>query len=124
VSLTRMLVRALLVPPGIPDFLTRTRFLSPGRYLLEGRAWSGYGDIQSVDVSTDGGRAWGRAQVGDADSPFAWRPWWYEWMAEPGDHELCCRATDNAGNTQPIGQNWNYRGVANNMIQRVRVVVS
>lgn len=26
--------------------------------------------------------------------------------------------------TQPIGQNWNYRGVANNMVQRVRVVVS
>ena len=31
-------VRALMVPPGIPDFLTRTRLLEPGPVVLAGRA--------------------------------------------------------------------------------------
>src|SRR5437764_7491846 len=38
--ITRMRPRALMVPPGVPAFMTRRRFLSPGRCLLEGRAWS------------------------------------------------------------------------------------
>src|SRR5207302_4874376 len=38
---TRILPRSLLVPPGIPDFLTRSRFLDAGPCVLEGRAWSG-----------------------------------------------------------------------------------
>jgi DMSO/TMAO reductase YedYZ molybdopterin-dependent catalytic subunit len=122
--LTRMLVRSLMVPPGIPDFLTRTRYLAPGRHVLEGRAWSGYGSIQSVDLSPDGGRTWHPARLGRSASPFAWRSWSYGWTAEPGAYELCCRAGDSAGYAQPIGQSWNYRGVANNMIQRVRVIVS
>jgi hypothetical protein len=33
------------------------------------------------------------------------------------------RATDGAGNVQPVGQNWNREGVQNNSVQRVQVVV-
>src|SRR6266542_3853893 len=33
---TRMRVRSLMVPPGIPDFLTRTRFLARGPVELQG----------------------------------------------------------------------------------------
>ena len=29
--------RSLIIPPGIPDFLTRRRFVEPGRHLLRGR---------------------------------------------------------------------------------------
>lgn len=31
VPVTRILPRALMVPPGIPDFMSRTRFVDPGR---------------------------------------------------------------------------------------------
>jgi hypothetical protein len=34
------------------------------------------------------------------------------------------RATDGAGNTQPLDQKWNREGVQNNSVQRVRVVVT
>ncbi|MDX6646410.1 MAG: hypothetical protein QOK40_2137, partial [Miltoncostaeaceae bacterium] len=51
VPLTRMLPRALLVPPGLPDFPTRARTLAAGACLLEGRAWSGFGPIAAVEVS-------------------------------------------------------------------------
>jgi sulfane dehydrogenase subunit SoxC len=120
---TRMLPRSLLVPPGIPDFLTRDRFLAAGPCRLSGRAWSGWGPIEQVAVSADGGRTWADAELDEPLSDFAWRGWSYEWDAQPGEHELCCRATDAAGNTQPVTSAWNVDGYCNNAVQRVRVVV-
>src|SRR5215204_2558092 len=38
VPVERMLPRSLLIPPGIPDFPDRNRFLDPGPVVLEGRA--------------------------------------------------------------------------------------
>ena len=57
-------------------------------------------------------------------SPYAWRRWTTLWDAtKPGEYELCVRATDAAGNIQPLEQSWNLEGVQNNAVQRVRVVV-
>jgi DMSO/TMAO reductase YedYZ molybdopterin-dependent catalytic subunit len=119
---TRMLPRALLVPPGIPDFLTRDRYLSPGPCRLTGRAWSGFGDVERVEVSADGGVTWADADL-DPDR-HGWHGWSFRWDAAPGDHELCCRATDSAGNTQPSEPTWNHGGYGNNAIQRVIVHVA
>lgn len=121
---TRMLPRALMVPPGVPDFMSRTRFVTPGTYGIEGRAWSGLGTVTRVDFSDDGGRRWAGVELGAAVSPFAWRGWRHDWKAEPGEHELCVRATDSEGNVQPDGQSWNLEGVQNNSIQRVRVIAN
>ena len=120
----RMRPRALMVPPGIPDFMSRTRFVEPSRQLIQGRAWSGLAGIAGVDFSADGGRTWARAALEDAPSPYAWSRWTYEWEAtRPGEYELCARAIDVAGNMQPAEQSWNLEGVQNNAVQRVRVVV-
>ena len=121
---TRILPRSLMVPPGIPDFLSRTRFLAPGPCTLEGRAWSGTPPVQRVEVSVDDGRTWADASLGEPVSEFAWQGWTYAWEAEPGEHVLCCRATDSAGRTQPATPEWNYDGFCNNVVQRVRAVVS
>ena len=125
VAVTRMLPRALMVPPGIPDFMSRTRFVEPAMHVLEGRAWSGAAPVSRVEFSDDGGATWAEASLGDATSRYAWRAWTHSWDAsEPREYELCVRATDAAGNTQPTSQNWNLEGVQNNAIQRVRVIVS
>jgi DMSO/TMAO reductase YedYZ molybdopterin-dependent catalytic subunit len=121
---TRMLPRALMVPPGVPDFMSRTRFVTPGTYTIEGRAWSGLGTVTRVDFSDDGGRTWAEVELGAAVSPFAWRGWRHDWKADPGEHELCVRATDSNGNVQPDAQSWNLEGVQNNATQRVRVVAN
>src|SRR3954449_13010127 len=63
VPVTRMLPRSLLVPPGIPDFATRRRFADAGRHTITGRAWSGYGKITRVEVSSDGGASWADAEL-------------------------------------------------------------
>jgi len=121
---TRMLPRSLMVPPGIPDFLPRTRRLPLGACTLEGRAWSGRGSIARVEVSADGGNSWADAQLGGDGGEFAWQSWRHVWHADQaGAFELCCRATDAAGNVQPLSAPWNAHGVCNNQVQRVNVVV-
>ena len=120
----RMLPRALMVPPGVPDFMSRVRFVEPSAVRVEGRAWSGRGAITKVELSTDGAATWSEAELDEPVSPYAWRGWSWEWDARrPGDYELCVRATDAAGNVQPDGQSWNYEGVQNNAVQRVPVRV-
>jgi DMSO/TMAO reductase YedYZ molybdopterin-dependent catalytic subunit len=121
---TRMLPRALMVPPGVPDFMSRTRFVERSVLVVEGRAWSGRAPLARVELSSDGGRSWVDAVLGDPVSPYAWRGWTCRWDAtEPGEYELCARATDAAGNVQPTSPDWSTEGVQNNSVQRVRVVV-
>jgi sulfane dehydrogenase subunit SoxC len=120
---TRIMPRALMAPPGIPDFMSRARFLEAGPCEVTGRAWSGWGAIEAVDVSTDGGATWEPASLGPEPSPGAWRAWSFAWDAAPGEHELCCRARDAAGNAQPVDADWNVGGYANTSVQRVPVTV-
>ncbi len=121
---TRKAVRALLQPPGIPDLLTRHRFLLAGTHALGGMAWSGHGPIVRVEVSVDGGATWADAALDPPVSPYAWTPWRFTWHdAAPGEYELVSRATDAAGNAQPLRPVWNYQGMANNGVQRLPVTV-
>lgn len=123
--LARIQLRSLMIPPGIPEFLTRSRVLSAGRSELSGRAWCGHAEVEAVEVSTDGGETWAEADLGDDSlGRWAWRSWRFDWDANPGDYELCCRARDSAGNTQPLEAPWNVGGYANNAVQRVAVTVT
>ena len=61
--LTRMVPRALMVPPGIPSFPERERTLDAGPTTIEGRAWSGWAPVESVEVSVDGGATWADASL-------------------------------------------------------------
>lgn len=121
VSLIR--ARALMIPPGIPDFMTRVRLVEAGPVTLSGRAWAGRLGISRVEVSEDGGLTWSEARLEEESSPFAWRGWSFDWDSGPGRYTLCVRATDSDGNIQPVGQPWNSQGMGNNMVQRVEVVV-
>ena len=123
--MTRKNPHALMVPPGIPDYLSRVRHVRAGRTLVEGRAWSGWAPVERVEFSPDGGRTWDAAALGEPLGHYAWRPWSYEWDAELGEHELCVRATDASGRTQPTDNDeaWNYGGYGANVVQRVPVIV-
>jgi DMSO/TMAO reductase YedYZ molybdopterin-dependent catalytic subunit len=121
---TRMLPRSLMVPPGVPDFMTRTRFVEPGPTTLIGRAWSGQAPIERVDVSTDGGATFNPAVLESPLGPNAWRAWRFEWQAREGQYILSSRATDAAGNTQPLDPPWNLKGYANNAVERITVQVA
>jgi sulfane dehydrogenase subunit SoxC len=122
--LSRMLPRSLLVPPGIPEFLSRERTVPAGEVVLEGRAWSGLAPVASIEVSTDGGSTWSDAKLEPEGERWAWRGWRFVWQAEPGEYVLGSRARDEAGNEQPLEPAWNLGGYANNAVQRVPVTVT
>jgi len=124
VPLTRIEPRALLVPPGFPDYMSRARVLHTGRTTVEGRAWSGWAPVRAVDVSIDGGRTWESADVDPAPERWSWSRWTWVWEAAVGNYELCARATDDSGRRQPVDQPWNRGGYANNLVQRVPVAVT
>ena len=116
-----------MAPPGIPEFLSRTRHVRAGRTLVEGRAWSGPDAVSRVEFSADGGRTWDDARLEERNGKHGWSGWSYDWDAgEPGDHELCVRATDAPGNAQPLDSaaTWNQGGYGVNAVQRVAVRVS
>lgn len=120
--ITTIRPRAMMSPPGIPDFMTRTRVLEAGSVALTGRAWAGAEPIARVEVSVDDGVSWSGATLAEPVGEFAWRSWSYRWDATPGTHVLCVRATSSSGEVQP-GEVWNRQGMANNEWQRVEVIV-
>nr|MBA3309405.1 molybdopterin-dependent oxidoreductase [Nocardioidaceae bacterium] len=123
VPLTRIEPRALLVPPGFPDFMSRTRVVRPGLITVEGRAWSGWAPVRAVEVSVDGGDTWAPTSLEPAPHRWGWARWSWSWEATPGSYVLSARASDMSGRSQPIDQPWNPGGFANNLVQRVPVAV-
>ena len=65
-----------------------------------------------------------RSRVGCCGVALGWVSWGFAWQAErPGPTEICCLATDATGDAQPVTQDWNMQGTANNAVQRIRVRV-
>lgn len=119
----RILVKSLMKPPGVPDWVSRKRWMTPGKTTLQGRAWSGGGvPISKVDVLLDG--AWCEAELTGAPGPYAWTGWQIDWTATPGVHHLMCRATDAEGQVQPLESDFDIAGFGNNSVHRVELHVS
>ena len=122
--LSTIAVRSLMVPPGIPEFPSRVRHVPTGDCTIVGRAWSAAGGVTDVAISDDGGQTWQEATVDAPAGPYGWQRWSVPWRPRgPGAYELWCRATDSAGNAQPIEPRWNLGGYAVNAVQRVEIVV-
>jgi DMSO/TMAO reductase YedYZ molybdopterin-dependent catalytic subunit len=77
---------------------------------LTGRSWSGTGSIKTVDISTDGGSTWAPATLHGANLPNAWVRWKFTWTPPAGSFTLRARATDSAGNVQPVTVPFNTLG--------------
>lgn len=123
VPVTRIRVKSLIQPPGVPDWVTRQRWLAAGQVTVRGRAWSGGGvPISRVEVCLDGN--WQEATLSKPRDRYAWTGWTIDWEARPGRHELICRATDADGHVQPIDAPFDLAGFANNSVHRVPVHVA
>jgi sulfite oxidase len=88
---------------------------TPGRVPIRGIAFGGAGGVKKVEVSVDGGKTWSEASlVGPDLGPYAWRTFAYTADLKAGSHEIACRATDTAGETQPEIMEENERGYRHN----------
>lgn len=97
----RMGVKSVIIHPSAGHTLPEAGF-----YEVSGLAWSGFGKIQSVEVSDDGGKHWYKA---DLHKPVLSRahtrfslPW--RWSGKPV--RLQSRAIDERGNRQPTRKQW------------------
>ncbi|MGJ8606056.1 MAG: molybdopterin-dependent oxidoreductase [Marivita sp.] len=123
IPITTIRVKSLMKPPGVPDWVTRQRWLRAGPVTLEGRAWSGSGvPIDRVEVLLGG--TWHDAEVTGRRDQYAWTGWRIDWDATPGVYDLACRATDAQGNQQPLEAPFDMAGFANNAVHQVRVHVA
>jgi DMSO/TMAO reductase YedYZ molybdopterin-dependent catalytic subunit len=90
-----------------------------GTVEITGSAWSGNGPVEEVAISMDRGETWTAAEVSKASGPLAAVAWRHEVVVDPGKHTVMARATDAAGNSQPISPPWNENGYANNLVHAV-----
>jgi DMSO/TMAO reductase YedYZ molybdopterin-dependent catalytic subunit len=96
----------------------------PGAVRIQGAAWSNSSPVGKVDVSTDGGKSWRAAKLSGQKTKYGWRLWQCDWKAEEGRHELIARATNEAGQTQPLSEEWNPSGYLWNVAQVQTIMIS
>jgi DMSO/TMAO reductase YedYZ molybdopterin-dependent catalytic subunit len=118
--------------PPITDQVVKSAFELPfpatavagRRTVLHGRSWSGTSAIRSVEVSTDGGATWRRAELFGPNRPEAWLRWSLPWRPTTATTELRARATDRDGRTQPDVSPFNSAGYLFGAVVRHPVTVT
>ncbi len=124
--ISTMLVQSLIAQPGNDDALPAGQSVE-----ISGTAWSGKGDVMRVQVKIDGPDegpngegAWQEATI-EPGVGYGASQWYFAWQpSTPGCYTLRARATDSAGNVQPLDHQWNRLGYGNNSVHAVVVNVT
>ena len=90
-----------------------------GKVTVSGLAWDGGYGIRAVEVSTDDGKTWAQAKVGQDLGRFAFRPWSFDISAKRGKVTVMANAINAIGQTQTATLIFNPAGYHNNVMQRV-----
>ncbi|MDQ3513107.1 MAG: sulfite oxidase [Chloroflexota bacterium] len=98
--------------------------LTAGPNTVMGFAWSGYGGITRVEVSTDGGATYADAPIVEEAGPRSWVRFEVAWDAPAGPAALRSRAYDESGLVQPDTVPWNAKGYLMNAVYEVPVTVA
>jgi len=96
--------------------------VNPGKVTVSGLAWDGGYGIRTVQVSTDGGKTWSSATLGQDLGPYAFRAWSFDVSAKKGKNSVMVNATNNIGQAQTAGLIFNPAGYYNNVIQNLTLV--
>jgi sulfite dehydrogenase (cytochrome) subunit A len=95
-----------------------------GNTMLKGIAFDGGKGIKQVTVSIDGGKTWTAAKLGKNLGRYSFRDWQLPVTLGAGAHDLKVRATNNAGDTQPLDPLWNPAGYLRNVVETVRITAA
>jgi len=117
--ITELQVKSLIARPGRGEIVLAG---TPCR--IHGAAWTGDSEITRVEVSTDNGRTWENATLGERNVQNAWRLWEYSWRnPTTGRHVLMCRAHDRRGRVQPMERNTDLRNIMISHVLPLEVTV-
>jgi DMSO/TMAO reductase YedYZ molybdopterin-dependent catalytic subunit len=119
--IARMPVRSFIVSPVGDDFGKLPLGLP---VVVRGQAFSGHDRITRVEVSTNDGRTWENATLGEDGGRYGFRPFSFRFVpSQPGRIVLCVRATDGKGGRQSDAAIWNPGGYLWNRIERQEVSI-
>ena len=90
-----------------------------GKVTVAGMAWDGGYGISRVEVSTDGGKTWASAKLGEDLGKYAFRPWSFDLTAKRGRTTVMVNATNVIGQTQVSKLLFNGAGYHNNVMQNI-----
>jgi DMSO/TMAO reductase YedYZ molybdopterin-dependent catalytic subunit len=90
-----------------------------GNVSVSGLAWDGGYGVTRVDGSTDGGKTWSSATLGDDLGRYAFRPWTFQLNASHGKNTVMVNATNKIGQTQAATLLFNGAGYHNNVMQSI-----
>jgi sulfite dehydrogenase (cytochrome) subunit A len=92
---------------------------------VRGIAFDGGYGIVSVQFSSDGGRTWREAALGEDLGKYSFREWTCRFTPRTsGDYVLLVSATNRIGQSQPLSPLWNPPGYMRNVVESVRVTAS
>jgi sulfane dehydrogenase subunit SoxC len=87
------------------------RLPGKGFYEISGLAWSGGGAIKLVEVSTNGGKTWNKAEFKGTPQRMAHTRFGVNWNWDGSETEIMSRCTDEIGQAQPtraqLAKYWN-----------------
>ena len=101
--------------------LTDGANVKAGKSDLRGIAFDGGSGIKGVDVSTDDGKTWMPAKLGQDLGRYSFRPWTLAVDLSAGAHAIKVRATANDGTSQPVEPRWNPAGYMRNVVETTRI---
>jgi sulfite oxidase len=116
VPVTDLNVKSVIAAP--------TDWSMPGTVIVEGVAWSNANSVTKVDVSVNNGSTWAPATLPGDSTKYGFRRWAYKWHASEGSYDLIARATNSAGQTQPLQEEWNPNGYLWNVAQSRRITIT
>jgi hypothetical protein len=91
-----------------------------GPITIGGIAWDGGYGISRVEVSSDGGKTWMEATLGEDLGRFAFRTFSYDLVPKaPGKQTVTARATNKIGQTQTSELIHNPAGYHHNVVHSV-----
>jgi sulfite dehydrogenase (cytochrome) subunit A len=120
VPITRMNVRSFIASPADGSTVPARQPVT-----LKGIAFDGGYGISQVEISSDRGATWRRAQLGRDLGPYSFREWSANWtLSRPGNYRVMVRAINRMGESQPFEPRWNPAGYMRNVIEHIDLHVA
>ena len=118
--ITEIMVNSLITAPAAGAKLKRGQALK-----VAGIAWDGGRGIDRVAVSSDGGKTWADAVLGEDLGRYSFRGWIFEVKNPPrGTMTIMARASNKVGQTQVSAAIFNPPGYHHNVVHSVRVEIA